>query len=250
MSLTDIASWISKNPNKHHLPGFQAKKTNDESEQFTWDGSPKYLLPIPGSLSCLLTFVDPVFRYASENGQRQILRETILELEERIQKELVGRKWSRRKLCELVSAELAEKRPTMHVALEEALCELYRVQKIMIHHSDKKISFFPEDLRLWKSDRKIFLSDSENLWLYEKDFASLPALLSWLQSKEDVEKWTLDWPTADGKLEELRGELSIKGLVAHPRIPGEKVKKEDYARALGRAQAISTLAVTRGSVEI
>jgi hypothetical protein len=247
MSVSDLTTWISKNPNKHHLPDFHAKKTNDAIEEFFWDGSPKYLLPLPGSLSCLLTFVDPVFRYASENGQRQILRETILELEERIHKELVGRKWSRRKLCELVSAELAEKKPTMNAALEEALCELYQVQKIMICNNDKKIRFFPEDLRLWKSNRKIFLSDSENMWLYEKELASLPSLLSWVQSKEE-EKWTIEWPVADGKLEELRGELSAKGLVAHPRIPGEKVKKEDYARTLGRAQAISTLAVTRETV--
>lgn len=247
MSLTDLTTWIAKNPNKHHLPDFQAKKTNDALEEFQWDGSPKLLLGLPGSLSCLLTFVDPVFRYASENGQRQILREAILEIEERIHKELVGRKWSRRKLCELVSAELAEKKPSMDRALEEALCELYRVQKVMIHHSNKTISFFPEDIRLWKSDRKIFFSDSENMWLYEKDFQSLPALLTWLQAKED-EQWKLEWPVADGKLEELRGELSAKGLVAHPRIPGEKVKKEDYARILGRAQAISTLAVIRESI--
>jgi hypothetical protein len=248
MSVTELTSWIAKNPNKHHLPDFQAKKTNDALEEFQWDGSPKFLLPIPGSLSCLLTFADPVFRYATENGQRQILRESILELEERIHKELVGRKWSRRKLCELVSAELAEKKPTMNAALEEALCELYRVQKIMIHHTEKRIAFYPEDLRLWKSDRKILLSDSENMWLYEKEMSSLPALLTWLQTKED-EKWKLEWTVADGKLDELRAQLSAKGLVAHPRIPGEKVKKEDYARILGRAQAISTLA-SRKSVEI
>ncbi len=249
MSLTDITSWISKNPNKHHLPDFQAKKTNDDSQEFQWDGSPKTLLSLPGSLSCLLTFVDPVFRYASENGQRQILRETILELEERIQKELVGRKWSRRKLCELVSAELAEKKPTMNAALEEALCELYRVQKVLVNHTTKTLSFAPEDLRLWKSDRKILISDSENIWLYEKHFSSLPNFLTWLQAKEG-DSWRVEWPVADGRLEELRGELSAKGLVAHPRIPGEKVKKEDYARTLGRAQAISILAATREGVEI
>ncbi len=243
MSVSDISNWIQKNPNKHHLPSFQAKKTNDAMEDFQWDGSPKYLLPIPGSLSCLLTFVDPVFRYASENGQRQILREAILVLQERIEKELVGRKWSRRKLAEQISGELAEKRPTFHSSLEEALCELYQVQKVMINHTEKKIQFFPEDLRLWKSDRKIFVSDSENMWLYEKQIGSLKDLLTWIQSKEG--EWSVGWPVADGKLEDLRGELSAKGLTAHPRIPGEKVKKEDYARTMGRAQAISTLAAAR-----
>lgn len=244
MSLTDVFTWIQKNPSKHHLPGFQAKKTNDEAQdQFFWDGSTKTLLPLSGSLSCLLTFHDPVFRYASENGQRQILRDAILELQERIDKELVGRKWSRRKLQELVSAELAEKKPTMNPALEEALCELYHIQKIMIHHNDKKIMFFPPDLRLWKSDWKVMMSDSENLWLYEKEFPSLSFFLQWLQEKEN--EWTVCWPSADGKLEDLRAELQSKGLTAHPRVPGEKVKKDDYSRVLGRAQAISILAKTR-----
>jgi hypothetical protein len=249
MSLTDVFTWIQKNPNKHHLPGFQAKKTNDESsqEQFTWDGSPKTLLSLSGALSCLLTFHDPVFRFASENGQRQILRDTILELQGRIDNELVGRKWSRRKLQELVSAELAEKRPTMNVALEEALCELYHIQKIMIHHHDKKISFYPSDLRVWKSDWKIMMSDSENMWLYEKEFSSLEQVLQWIQTKEN-EGWVISWPVADGKLEDLRAELHSKGLTAHSRVPGEKVKKEDYARALGRSQAVAAFMNTRGSL--
>ena len=247
MSVSDLTTWISKNPHKHHLPSFQAKKTNDENnqDQFFWDGSPKTLLPLSGSLSCLLTFHDPVFRYASENGQRQILRDTILELQERIDKELVGRKWSRRKLQELVSAELAEKKPTMNPALEEALCELYHIQKIMINHHDKKIMFFPSDPRLWKSDWKIFMSDSENMWLYEKEITSLPSLLEWLQEKE--KDWAICWPIADGKLEDLRAELHSKGLTAHSRVPGEKVKKEDYARVLGRAQAVSVFAQARDS---
>ena len=92
MSLTDVYTWIQKNPNKHHLPPFQKKTNDDTTEQFTWDGIPKLLLALPGSLAGILTFTDPVFRYASENGQRQILRETILTLQERIQNELVGRK--------------------------------------------------------------------------------------------------------------------------------------------------------------
>ena len=249
MSISDIQTWIQKNPNKHHLPSFQSKKTNDEQVEFAWDGANKLLLTLPGCLSCLLTFTDPVYRYASENGQRQILRDMILTCEERIEKELVGRKWSRRKLCELVSAELSEKKPTLHEPLEEALCELFQVQKVMIFHTDKKIKFFPEDLRLWKSNRKIVMSDSETMWLYEKEFDSLRDLLTWIQSKEN-EQWTIGWTTADGKLEELRGELHAKGLTAQPRIPGEKVKKEDYARCLGRAQAISALAATRENPEI
>ena len=145
-----------------------------------------------------------------------------------------------------MSAELAEKQPAFHAPLEEALSELFQVQKVMICHNDKRVRFFPEDLRLWKSNRRILVSDSENMWLYEKEFSSLSSFLTWIQSKEN-EQWNIEWPVADGKLEDLRGELHSKGLTAHPRIPGEKVKKDDFARCLGKAQAISTLASARES---
>ena len=246
--ITRILTWIDQNPNKHHqLSAFASNKTIAEEESLHWDSFTKNLLEVPGCLSGLLFALDPLYRNAPVNSKKQILRETILTLEERIHAELVGRKWSRRKLCELVSAELAEKPPTLNAALEEALCELYSAQKLMIHHRDRRISFFPEDPRVWKSGRPLLVSDSENLYLYEPDPSF--ALLPWLQSKED-EGWKLQWPIADGKLEDLKTALEKRGLTARSQNPGEKVKKDDYARTLGRAEAISYLSKLREEADL
>lgn len=243
-----VFPWIDKNPHKHHqLSSVSLHKTFDEESSLSWDSFVKQLLELPGCLSGLLWSVDPLYRSAPLNSKKQILRETILDLEARIHAELVGRKWSRRKLVELVSAELAEKPPTMNIALEEALCELYSVQKLMIHHRDKRIFFFPEDPRVWKSGRQLLVSESENLYIYEP--TSSFALLPWLQKKEE-EGWKVQWPLADGKLEELKVALDKRNLTAHPQNPGEKLKKDDYARTLGRAEAISCLFKLREEADL
>lgn len=243
MSLTNAFQWIEKNPNKQHHLQSSAMNTNDDAEALVWDQFRKVRLDIPGCLSCLLTLTDPMYRSSSVNSKKQILRETILELEERIHAELVGRKWSRRKLVELVSAQLAEKAPSTDAALEEALCELYEVQKLMLDHREKTIRFFPTDPRVWKSGVPLVVSDAENLWLYEPLAESImlgDPLVKWLQEKEET-GWKVAWPVAEGKFEELKAALEVRGLQAHAKTPGEKVKKEDYARTLGRTEALSAL---------
>jgi hypothetical protein len=245
MSSSQLAQWITKNPNKHHLPSFPQKKTNDDPtlEVASWDRFTKQKLELPGSLSAILTATDPVYRSSSENGKSQLLREMILTVEERINNELVGRKWSRRKLQELVSAELAEKVPTPSPILDEALCELFQIQRVLINQRDKRITFSPPDVRCWKSGLPLLVTDSENLWLFESTEGTfglgLP-LVQWLQGKED-EQWTIQWSVADGKLEELKAALDSLQLTARAKLPGEKVKKEDYARILGRSQCLSAL---------
>lgn len=252
MSLTAAFQWIEKNPNKQHHLQSSAMNTNDDAEAIVWEQFRKVLLDIPGCLSCLLTLTDPMFRSSTVNSKKQILRETILELEERIHNELVGRKWSRRKLVELVSAQLAEKPPTTDVALEEALCELYQVQKVMLNHREKTIRFFPTDVRVWKSGAPLVISDSENVWLYEP-LAEKPMLgdplVKWLQEKEET-GWNVGWPVAEGRYEELKASLQVRGLIAHPKMPGDKVKKEDVARTLGRTEALSALLKLKTTREI
>ncbi len=249
-SLQQIYTWIQKNPhNQHHLPNFSSKQANDDEPELQWDCFWKRVLELPGCLSGILMATNPLFRSAPLNSKKQILRETILEIEERIHKELVGRKWSRRKLVELVSAELAEKPPEMNPALEEALCELYQVQKLSIHTAQKRILFFPEDPRVWKSGRPLIFSDVENLVNYEPRDSDGFSMLKWLQDKED-QGWTVEWPMAEGKLEELKQSLERKGLTSRPRIPGEKVKKDDYARIIGRSEAISCLSNLREETDL
>lgn len=235
-----VQKWISLNPHKHHLPTFNTT-TNDDTEKETWDSFQKSLLPLPGALSGILYCIDPMFRESTQNVQRNILMEKILELQERVPNDLVGRRWSRKKICELLSAELAEKAPVSEVALEESLCELFAVQKVQISLQKKTITFFPSDIRVWKRDRPVLFFDSENLWVYENPELKMgKSLHDWIIQKEQ-EKWSIGWPVADGKLEELKLSLAKMNLTPHSMMPGQKIKKDDYSRTLGRAEAISIL---------
>lgn len=238
-----INKWISTNPHKHHLPTFTTTTNADtENEPVEkWDGFQKSLLPLPGALSGILFCVDTMFRESTPSVQKQILMEKIVELQERVPNDLVGRRWSRKKILELLSAELAEKAPTTEVALEESLCELFAVQKIQISLQAKTIRFFPSDIRNWKRDRPVLVFDSENLWTFENpDLKMGKPLHDWIIRKEE-ENWSIGWTAAEGKLEDLKVALTKLNLTPHSKMPGQKIKKEDYSRILGRAEAITIL---------
>jgi hypothetical protein len=66
--------------------------------------------------------------------------------------------------------------------------------------------------------------------------------LQWLTGKEE-EQWKVQWPTAEGKMEDLKSEVLKRNLTAHtlPGAASQKVKKEDWARTLGRCQAMEIL---------
>lgn len=58
--------------------------------------------------------------------------------------------------------------------------------------------------------------------------------------------------TAEGKFEDIKANVLRRNLTARP-LPGSeagtKVKKEDWARTLGKAEAIETLANLRLTLE-
>ena len=233
-----IYKWSALNPHKHHLPTY-ATTTNDGPEK--WDGFEKSLLPLPGALSGILFCTDTMFRDSTPSVQTQMLREKILELQERVPNDLVGRRWSRKKILELLSAELAEKAPKTEDALEVSLCELFGVQKIQISLQSKSIRFLPPDIRNWKRDRPVLVFDFENLWAFENPELKMgKSLHDWLIKKEQ-ESWSIAWSVAEGKLEDLKVALTKMNLTPHSKIPGQKIKKEDYSRILGRAEAITIL---------
>ena len=215
-------------------------RPSERREQETWDCFFQTPLNPPGSLSQFLLNTDPVYGAASASLRKQIQLEKVLEIQDRVEKELVGRKWSRKKIHDALGEQINSSTAPYVPLVEEILCELYQFQKIILHRKSKAISFFPRDLRLWKSDLPIYVGDDEGCWAYEA-VKSKP-LLQWLTEKED-EQWKIQWPTAEGKLEELKSEVLKRNLTAHT-LPGsteKKVKKDDWARVLGHCEALETL---------
>ena len=77
--------------------------------------------------------------------------------------------------------------------------------------------------------------------MLENEDGSRIHLGQWLADRES-EGWTFEWPVAEGKLEDIKAEMSALGLTARPKEAGAKVLKDDWAAALGRAQAVGHLA--------
>jgi hypothetical protein len=63
-------------------------------------------------------------------------------------------------------------------------------------------------------------------------------LAKWLEGRER-EGWKIDWPEAEGTLEDIKSKMTQRNAGLGPRL--DKPKKADWAAALGRAEAISAL---------
>jgi hypothetical protein len=240
-----IYDVVDGNPFRDVILEVQTTRFN-QKESETWDCFFQKPLNPPGSLSQFAFYTDPLYSSASEALRRQILIEKSLEIQERVENELVGRRWSRKKIHDALGEQINS--PRYSDLVEQVLSELFQYQKIIVHRKTKAISFVPADLRLWKNTAPIYVGDDDACWCYEvvkaKDF------LSWITEKEE-ESWKISWPTAEGKMEEIKSEVLRRNLTAKP-LPGSgltKVKKDDWARTLGRSQAIETLARLRLTIQ-
>ncbi len=245
-----IYDVVEKNPFRDITLELRPSASSLRREQSTetWDCFTQTPLNPPGSLSHFLRMTDSLYEAASPALRKQMQTEKLLEIQERVDAELVGRKWSRKKIHDAFGEQLNSPTPPQSDLVDQVLCELFGYQKIILHRKTKSISFCPPDLRLWTQNSAIFVGDDEGCWAYEP--VEPQNLLTWLTSKED-EHWKIQWPTADGKLEELRSEVLKRNLVAHV-LPGSestKVKKDDWARTLGRCQAIEILGRLRLTME-
>lgn len=207
----------------------------------TWDCFLCKPLQPSGPLSLLLSQFDPMYAMGTPALRKQIQSEKLLELQARVDTELIGRRWPRKKIQDHLASIVSTSGPTSAPLLEEVLCELFQVQKVSLVRKTKRIVFFPSDVRMWTSERTVVFGDDEGFWSYEPTNVDV-SLIDWLQEKEQ-QGWKIQWPTADGKLEDLKTALTKRGLTAHVETGSDstKVKKDDYARVLGRAEAISAL---------
>jgi hypothetical protein len=232
-----IYDHIDSNPSRMKGLVFESPVLKEKQDGTPWDLFMTKPLPIPGPISLILWHTDTLYSYGLPSLQKSILREKILELQE--QAECLGRRWSKKKVQDLLARQL-EGAPSEKM-LEEVLCELFQVQKVVIHKEKKSIGFYPTDMRLWKSDRLVLFADEDNRWIMTPNDTDL-SLLAWITGKEE-DGWSVAWPTAEGKFEEMKAEVSKRQLDVHP-LPGSplgtRIKKDDWARVLGRAEAIES----------
>ncbi len=203
----------------------------------------------PGPVAALLWKTNPEFRAGSLSVRKTILRETIIKLQERVERELRGHRWSRKRIMEqLVAQQSADASPPQNTReLNDALAFLYEVQFVFVDEANKKISWSPEDVRSWSTERPVWaLSLGSRAIFHKTGEESVGKELGMWVSNRELEKWRIQWPIADGTLEDLKGRLNKMNLGTGLRI--EKPKKADYAAAIGRAEAVQTLGKFAGYV--
>lgn len=228
-----IYDVIDKNPTKHETLRWRQPTSTDVLGSELWETFALRPLDPPGALSLLLLSQEPLYELGSFALRKQLLTERLLALHERVDKELIGRRYPRKKIQDLLAAELSSGKPSGSSLLDDVLCELFQVQKITMNRKAKSISFSPPDPRTWIQSKPIVFSEEDSVWSFQP--TSEFSLGPWLLQKQE-EGWKVSWPTADGKHEELKAGLTQRGVAFT-----SKQKKDELAVMLGRSQAVEIL---------
>jgi hypothetical protein len=255
-TLRAIQSWVKENPNrKRSVLPIEIRILSDTQEgeeaPATLPGGwvPTPLEP-PGPVSLWLWKTNPEYRAAGAPVRRTILRDSLLTLGTRVDAELRGAKWSRKKVQEQLAAQqTAAVSPPMDTPeLDRGLAALIGVQIVQVDEANKKVRFVPPDLRTWSAEFPVWGSTTgARAVLHRQGEESVGTDLAlWLGQRES-EGWRVAWPEADGTLEELKGKLTQRGIGVGGTARLEKPKKADYAAAVGRAEAISHLSSVFGA---
>lgn len=253
--LKEIQAWVKENPNrKREVPPIEIRVVSDTQEgeeaPATIAGGfvPTPLEP-PGPVSLVLWHTDPEFRAGGAQVRRSLLREAILLVTERVDKELRGVKWSRKKVLEQLAAQqTAAVSPPMETwELDRGLAHMYNYQKLVVDEAGKKVGFFPPDPRTWSAEYPIWGGTTGSRAVLHRvgEQSVGRGLAIWLGDRER-EGWKVDWPEADGTLEEIKAKMLQRGTGVGPRL--DKPKKADWALALGRAECLAHLARIDGAV--
>jgi hypothetical protein len=245
--MNNLFSILQTNPNKDKtLPHIEIKMRTDTQDGENVPQTLCGLIPTPieppGPLAAILWKTNPEFRAGTHSIKKTILRETILTLLKRIEYELKGHKWSKKKVIEQLnmqqSADISPPQNTRE--LDTALAHLYEIQLVVIDEANKKIKWIPEDVRQWTPDRPVWgISLGSRAIFHNTNESSVGDNLALWVSKREMDGWKIHWPIADGTLEEIKSRL----LNMHSKISSriEKPKKADYASALGKTEAIRHL---------
>jgi hypothetical protein len=246
--LRQLQAWVKENPNrKREVIPIEICVVSDTQEGEDapatvaggWIPTP---LEPPGPLSLYLWKTDPEFRGGTPPVRRTILRDSILKITDRVEAELRSVKWQRKKVIEQVAAQQtsAVSPPMDTPQLDTALCALFGYQKVSLDEANKKIEFFPADPRLWSTELPVWGATAGSRAILHRpgEEAVGDGISLWLGRREE-EGWKIDWPVADGTLEEIKKKMLDHGTGVRNGL--DKPKKADWAAALGRAEAIKAL---------
>lgn len=238
-----ISKWISQNKYKDNtIFEIQIKTYSDTNENelnplVGPGGLGVVPLNPPGPISLVLWHRDPEFRAGNYITRKTILREKIVEINERFQNELKGRGWNRAKTVEQLQQQesSAVSPPQNTPELNKALCHILNIQLCEVDEIHKKMFFYPNDLRLWTKENPIYCVSwgSRSIYVKGSNETGNKFFKNWFFDLEQ-NNYKISWPTTEGTVKELKDKLNQFNLT----VQVEKPKKEDYMNILGKAEAI------------
>lgn len=236
LTWSQIQLSIQNNPYKHssisqYIP--KQDRIEGTTEQVEKDGWIKIPVSPATPLSAILLIQDCEYNTSLVMSRKAILREVTTDLQEKASQLLKGRQWPVRRTSEgLVAVGLEEGRASVWPAIGwRALATLHECQIVILNEEKQSIQFFPEDIRTWSSEQEVFFIEYEcrYVWTYSNlHFAK------WITDHESS-GWSIDWPLADGTVQELRTALEKLNESSAGKL------KEDLRKFLGRRQAIKNV---------
>ena len=240
-----ISSWVSQNLNKDTLVPFikiqVISDTCEGSKHPVVGPGGVSVIPLdpPGPVSLYLWHTNPEYRAGNFQMRKTILREFIVTLNEKFESELKGRQWNRKRAIEQLQEQYssAVSPPLNTPELSKGICYVLGFQYMEVDEIHKKLFSYPEDLRTWSNEYPIYLVSigCRSIYIKENHEEARSFFKSWFFDLEKTH--TYEWPVSSGTLKELKDSLDAFGLNAL----GSKPKKDDYAIALGKAEAIRHL---------
>ena len=244
--LEQISSWIANNKYKDDtVMEIKIKTYSDTCESETNPlvgpgGLGVVPLNPPGPVSLVLWHTNAEYRAGNFMTRKGILREKIVELNERFQNELKGRQWNRvRSIEQLQEQESSAISPPQNTPeLNKALCYILNIQICEVDEIHKKMFFYPEDLRTWSADYPIYCASwgSRSIYVKQPSEEARSFFKNWFFDLEE-KKYKINYPTTEGTVKDLKEKLNDFHLTIK-KENGEKPKKEDYMIILGKAETI------------
>ena len=236
--MQDFIKSIEKNPFRDSCVTAFVKEKADlrrlESPDHLWGLHIQHVVP-PRLNTAWRLAEDPLMLIAGDGYRASEVRDRTFELQEEALKNLRGnRKLTKAKMGDALSAIKTNTDQTKIVAA--VLLALKQTQTVCFDEEKKTVWTMPEDFRLWSNSRHTLWVDAR----CERILEGSMNLGQWLSDRHD-DGWAIDWPVAEGTLEEIKAKAMDLGLSPRPSELGAKLKKEDWARALGRAEAIQKL---------
>ena len=238
--MQDFMRIVKKNPFRDCCVTAFVKETVEtarmESKDMLWGSRIWHLTP-PRLTTAWCMSEDPLMLIAGDGYRASEVRDRSFELQEEALKNLRGnRKLTKAKMGDAMSSL----KPTTDqtIVLAAILLALKKIQTVCYDQEAKTVWTMPEDIRAWNSKAKTLWVDGRCETMLEAEVS--PNFGRWISNRQD-DGWTIDWPVAEGSLEEIKAKATHMGLTARPAELGAKVKKEDWAKLLGRTEAIQKL---------